>query len=68
MKSQEKAELLFKKKREQFAEGQIATTEYEQRAERERQKTARLRTMRLAREAQLVPAQAPSRRRQTKVS
>ena len=68
MKSQERAEALFKRKQEQLAEGQIAMAEYRRRAQHERDKTAQLRTMRLAHEAQLVPAQAPARRKSSKAS
>jgi hypothetical protein len=53
MTSQEKAELLFKKP-EQLAGGQVAKFEYEQRARAEREKIAKLRALRLAREAKLA--------------
>jgi len=51
MTPQDKAERLFKKVKQQ-AEGEIAMAEYEARARAEREKTARLRALRLAREAQ----------------
>jgi len=59
MTSQEKAELLFKRKQEQLADGQTATAEYEQHARAEREKTARLRALRLARDAKLRPNPEP---------
>ena len=52
MTAQEKAERHFKKKEQQRIEGQHAMAEYEQRARAEREKTAKLRALRLAREAQ----------------
>ena len=53
MASKEKAELLFKQER--LPGGGSPTPEYEQRARAERTKTARLRVLRLAREAELTP-------------
>jgi hypothetical protein len=50
MTPKEKAELRFKRKQ---ADGQIATSDYEQRARAEREKMLRLRTLRLARDAKL---------------
>jgi hypothetical protein len=52
MTSKEKAELLFKQ--EQLSGGQSSIPEYEQRAFAERTKTAKLRALRLAREAELA--------------
>jgi hypothetical protein len=52
MASKEKAELLFKQK--QLSGGQSSIPEYEQRALAERTKTAGLRELRLAREAELA--------------
>jgi hypothetical protein len=52
MTSKEKAELLFKQ--EQLSGGRRSIPEYEQRALAERTKTARLRELRLAREAELT--------------
>jgi hypothetical protein len=51
MTSQEKAELHFKQKQERLADGQGAKSEYEQHARGEREKMDRLRTLRLARDA-----------------
>jgi hypothetical protein len=51
--SKEKAELLFKQ--EPLSDTPSATPEYEQRARTERTKTARLRVLRLAHEAELTP-------------
>jgi hypothetical protein len=62
MTSQEKAELLFKRKQERLADGQTAMAEYERHALGEREKMARLRTLRLARDAQLPSATAPAHR------
>jgi len=56
MTSREQAELLFKRKQERLADGQTATAEYEQRARVEREKTARLRALREARDAKSRPA------------
>jgi hypothetical protein len=53
MTSKEKAERLFKK--EQLSGGRRSIPEYEQHALAERTKTARLRELRLAREAELTP-------------
>jgi hypothetical protein len=53
MTSKEKAELLFKQK--QLSDGGSSIPEYEQRALAERTKTARLRELRLARDAELTP-------------
>ena len=53
MTSKEKAELLFRQ--EQLSGGRSSIPEYEQRARAERTKTARLRELRLAREAELTP-------------
>jgi hypothetical protein len=52
MTSKEKAELLFKQERRPGSGS--STPEYEQRARAERTKTARLRVLRLAREAELA--------------
>jgi hypothetical protein len=52
MTSKKKAELLFKQ--EQLSGGQNSVPEYEQRALAERTKTAKLRALRLAREAELA--------------
>jgi hypothetical protein len=54
MTSKEEAELLFKQN--QRSGGQSAIPEYEQRALAERTKTARLRELRLAREAEQASA------------
>jgi hypothetical protein len=53
MTSKEKAELLFR--RERLSGGRSSIPEYEQRARAERTKTAGLRVLRLAREAELAP-------------
>ena len=53
MTSKEEAELLFKQER--LSGGRSSIPEYEQRARVERTKTARLRVLRLAREAALAP-------------
>jgi hypothetical protein len=58
MTSKEKAELLFKQER--LSGGPSSIPEYEQRARVERTKIAKLRVLRLAREAEL----APSRKKQ----
>jgi hypothetical protein len=52
MTSKEKAELLFKQK--QLSGGRNSIPAYEQRALAERTKTAKLRALRLAREAELA--------------
>ncbi len=52
MTSKEKAELLFRQ--EQLSDSRSSIPEYEQRALAERTKTARLRELRLAREAELA--------------
>ena len=52
MTSKEKAELLFKQKR--LSGGRTFIPEYEQRARAERTKIAKLRVLRLAREAALA--------------
>lgn len=53
MTSKEKAELLFKQER--LSGGQSSIPAYEQHALAERTKTAKLRALRLAREAQSTP-------------
>jgi hypothetical protein len=53
MTSKEKAELLFKQ--EPLSGGPSSIPEYEQRARVERTKIAKLRVLRLAREAELAP-------------
>jgi hypothetical protein len=53
MASKKKAELLFKQK--QLSGGPRSIPEYEQRAHAERIKTAELRALRLAREAESAP-------------
>ena len=53
MSSKEKAELFFKQER--LPGGGSSIPEYEQRARAERAKTARLRVLRLARQAESVP-------------
>jgi hypothetical protein len=53
MSSKEKAELLFKQ--EQLSGGRNSIPEYEQRAHTERIKTAKLRALRLARDAESAP-------------
>jgi hypothetical protein len=50
MASKEKAELHFKRKQD-LANGQAAKSEYDQHARGEREQMAKLRTLRLAREA-----------------
>jgi hypothetical protein len=50
MTSQEQAELLFKK-HDELAGDQVANSEYEQHARAEREKMAKLRALRLARDA-----------------
>ena len=61
--AQERAEANFKKKEKQLEEGQKAWAEYEASALAVREKTARLRALRLAREAgqvgQTLPKNAP---------
>lgn len=52
---QERAEALFKRKEAQFLEGQKAMAEYEQQGRAVREKTARLRALRLARDAATSP-------------
>jgi hypothetical protein len=52
MTSKEKAELLFKQER--LSGSRISTPEYEQHAHAERTKTAMLRALRLARDAELA--------------
>ena len=54
MTSKEKAELLFKQER--LSGGPSSIPEYEQRARVERTKIAKLRVLRLAREAELPPS------------
>ena len=56
MTSKEKAELLFKQKR--LSGGRTLIPEYEQRARAERTKIAKLRVLRLAREAALATENA----------
>ena len=62
--AQERAEANFKKKEQQLAEGQKAWAEYEANSIAVREKTAKLRALRLAHEArqagQISPAKAPS--------
>jgi hypothetical protein len=53
MTSQEQAELLFKK-HEELAGRQVVKSEYEQRAHAEREKMAKLRALRLARDVKLA--------------
>ena len=53
MASKEKAELLFRQ--EPLSSDRSSIPEYEQRARAERTKTAKLRELRLAREAELAP-------------
>jgi hypothetical protein len=48
--ARQRAEATFKKKEKQFLEGQKAMQEYEANIEATRQKTARLRALRLARD------------------
>ncbi len=72
MASKEKAELLFKQER--LSRGGSSIPEYEQRARVERTKTAKLRELRLAREAELTPkaeetrgaSEKPARQRSSK--
>jgi hypothetical protein len=52
MTSKEKAELHFRRKQE-LANGQAAKSEYEQHARGEREKMAKLRALRLARDAKV---------------
>jgi hypothetical protein len=52
MTSQEKADLYFRRKQDQLADGRRAMSEYEQRARAEREKTDKLRALRLARDAE----------------
>ena len=62
MTPEQAAARLFKKERQKI-EGDIAMAEYEQRAKAEREKTARLRALRLAHEAKLArkaPAPKPA--------
>ncbi|MGH6769600.1 MAG: hypothetical protein ACRECO_11335 [Xanthobacteraceae bacterium] len=49
--ARERAESAFQKKERQLAEGRVAMAEYEAGRAAEREKTARLRALRLAREA-----------------
>jgi hypothetical protein len=63
MTPQEKTELRFKRKQQQLADGQVATSDYEQRARAEREKTLRLRTLRLAGDAKLESKPEPVRLR-----
>jgi hypothetical protein len=51
MTSQEKAELHFKQKQDPLTDGQSGKSDYEQRARAEREKMAKLRALRLARDA-----------------
>jgi hypothetical protein len=53
MKSKEKAELHFTRK-QQLANNQAAKSDYEERAHAEREKMAKLRALRLARDAKLA--------------
>jgi hypothetical protein len=64
MASKEKAERLFKRKQEELADRQMAKSEYEQNARGEREKMAKLRALRLARDANVSAAQVkpPARR------
>jgi Tfp pilus assembly protein PilX len=52
-RARERAEAAFKKKEQQLREGQQAVAEYEAARAATREKTARLRALRLAREAAL---------------
>jgi hypothetical protein len=53
--ARDRAEAAFKKKEQQLREGQQAMAEYEAAQSATREKTARLRAMRLARDAGLKP-------------
>lgn len=61
---QDRAEALFKRKQAQSLDGQKARAEYEQRGSAMREKTARLRALRLARDAVGTPhdSRGPSAR------
>jgi hypothetical protein len=59
MTSKEKAELLFKQKR--LSGGRSSIPEYEQRARAERTKIAKLRVLRLAREALATEKRTPQK-------
>ena len=61
--AQERAEANFKKKEKQLEEGQKAWAEYEASALAVREKTARLRALRLAREAGQVGQTLPKNAR-----
>jgi hypothetical protein len=54
MTSKEKAELHFKRKQNQIVDAPLAKFEYEQRTQAEREKTVRLRALRLARDARIA--------------
>jgi hypothetical protein len=59
-RAHDRAEAIFKKKEQQLREGQQAMAEYQAASAATREKTARLRALRLARDAGLkapVPAQ-----------
>jgi hypothetical protein len=66
MTSQEKAELLFNQKNERLTDGQSAKAAYEERARAEREKMARLKALRLAREANVSASQRRRPRKTTK--
>jgi hypothetical protein len=61
----DKAELRFQRKQRQMADGLDATAEYEQRALAEREKTVRLRALRLARDSGLAAEEKEKVRRKT---
>ena len=58
----ERAEALFKKKQEQLREGQQAMAEYQAERHAVREKTARLRALRLARDAAIDPPEGSTGR------
>jgi hypothetical protein len=60
--ARELADAKFRKKQEQFVEGQKAMAEYKASGIAVRERTARLRALRLAREAELAAEPAPAKR------
>ena len=61
-RARDRAEAIFKKKEEQLREGQQAMAEYEAARVATHEKTARLRALRLARDAGLKTPTAPAQK------
>jgi hypothetical protein len=61
-RARDRAEAIFKKKEERLREGQQATAEYEAARLATQEKTARLRALRLARDAGLKTPASPAQK------